>query len=345
MATAISDVLPTGPAIPTGTGSPFSDQPREVIDFLDLLDDINIEQDISPEEARQAIVLFSVANVMLAGKGTRRVGTEDKIDVLAALTLYYGLQDRSLASRLVLTPGFWTAQVPELGQSIDVVLKDLRDRLNQLNDDATFLEREAKRQFNLGGNNDVIGNVEFPRLFNRYVAIANDPLLSLNIFTEDKSELSDKTNVARAIDLLAELKGVILQLVRSLSKYGTIATSRANKEWADFERRALLVLKLIAEKYRASEDIDDKHPYAVLADLAGKQRDTEIAPYMVLAREGQQLLQIAFEAYNDARIELDRVDKLHLIDLFQRGDPSSFRTESMRKLAGVIRKYPLQAWG
>jgi hypothetical protein len=337
----LDNALPSGPITSSG---PFGDQPQEIIDFLDLLDDINIEQDISPDEARQAIILFSVTNVMLAGKGKRRVGNEDKIDVLAALTLYYGLQDRSLASRLVLTQGFWTAQVPELGQSIDNVLKDLRDRLNQLNDDALFLEREAKRQFNLGGNNDVVGNTEFPRLFRRFVEISNDPLLSLNIDAEDKNPLSDKTSVGRALDLLVELKGVILQLVRSLSKYGTIATSRANKEWADFERRALLVLKLIAEKYRASEDIDDKHPYAVLADLTDKQRDSEIAPHMVLAREGQQMLQLAFETYDDTKDSLELVDKAHLINLFQKGDPAKFRTEAMRKLAAVVRKYPLQAW-
>src|SRR6185503_10278538 len=100
-----------------------------------------------------------------------------------------------------------------------------------------------KRQFNLGVNNDVAGNTEFPRLFRRYVDIANDALLTLNLREEDKpNTFTDKEKVGQAFDLLSELKGIVLQIVRSFSKYGTIAISRANKDWARFENRAFKVL-------------------------------------------------------------------------------------------------------
>ena len=107
--------------------------------------------------------------MLLAGKGERVVGSERKVDVLGVLTLYYGLQDRSLITKLVVNSQALFAQV-------DTELKDLRDELDKLGSDAIVLEREAKRQFNLGRNNEVAGNTEFPRLFKRYVEIANDPL-------------------------------------------------------------------------------------------------------------------------------------------------------------------------
>jgi hypothetical protein len=224
------------------------------------------------------------------------------------------------------------------------VLRDLRDRLERLAGDAVFMEKEGKRQFNLGPNNEVVGNTEFPRLFRRYVEIVTDPLLAMDIAREDGNPSSDKESVARSVDLLVELKAVILQLVRSLSRYGTLASRQHNKDWADFEHRALLLLSLIADKYRQSDDIDDKHPYAVLADLTGKQRDSEIAPYIVLAREGGRLLRLAMDTYDATKDELERADKAHVLKLFQGNDPSAFKSDRMRKEASVIKKYPLQAW-
>src|SRR5262245_24363101 len=81
--------------------------------------DFNIESQISEAEANEAITLFSVVNIMLGGTSQRRVGNEDKTDVLGVLTLFYGLQDKTLPSKIVVrSQDVWTV--------IQNNLKDLR---------------------------------------------------------------------------------------------------------------------------------------------------------------------------------------------------------------------------
>jgi hypothetical protein len=327
---------PTGTTPPTPTGTTGTSP--EVDAFYQSLNSLSVEAPISEIEANEAITLFSVVNLLLGSMSRRRVGNEDKVDVLGVLTLFYGLQDKSLTSKIVVdSKKLWNETQNEL--------QSLRDELDRLGADVMFLDREAKRQFNIGLNNEVAGNVEFPRLFKRYVDIANDPLLSLNIKKEDQNQFSDKEKVGKAYDLLQELKGVVLQLVRSLSKYGTVATSRANDEWANFERRALAILTKVADA-RLTDDIDDKNIIAVLADLIDKPRDTVIAPYVVLARNGGRLLRLAMVVYQQTKDRLDDVDQQHLVDLFQAGDDSkTFFTAQMRAEAAVIKRYPLANWG
>lgn len=356
----------TGPTAPTGTfppgisGTGIAASSPEVRDFFSVLlgGDLNIEAPVSEEEAKQAITLFSVANVLLAGLGKQRVGNEDKVDVLGILTLFYGLQDGSLSDRIVLpTRELWSAKVydkprdpPPPGQkanpSMEEELKELRDQLDVLGEDVIFLTREARRQFNLGTANDVSSNTEFPRLFRRYADIVSDPRLTLDIRAEDKpNSFTDKQKIGEAYDLLAELKGVVLQIVRSLSKYGTIATSRVNADWAELEGRALMALRRVATM-RYSEDEDDKRVLTVLADVTAKNLETVIQPYFALARNGGSLLQLAFETYKNSQNELDNFERERLVDLFQApGDKAQFLTTRMRKEALVLKRYPLANWG
>jgi hypothetical protein len=323
----------TSPSGPTGPAQ----TPHQVIDFLELLGspDFSILAPVSEAEAEEAITLFSVSSVLLAGKSERQVGPERRTDVLGVLTLYYGLQDRSLIQRLpVRSQDLWT--------QVEDRLKFLRDELDRLGPDVGFLEREARRQFNLGRNNGVIGNTDFPRLFRRYVEIANDPLMFLDLRVEQSSPLSDKQKVAQAFDLLRELKDVVVRTVRSLSKYGTFATTRANKDWAGFQRDALDVLKL-ASSARLTDDLDEQRPLMVLAALTGKNLDTQIAPYVALAREGGELLRLALEAYRAAKDRLEDYDEAHLLDVFQaQGAP--FLTTRMRRNAAILRSFPLREW-
>jgi len=311
--------------------------------------DFSLESKISEDEANEAITLFSVANILLGGSSQRKVGNEEKSDVLGALTLFYGLQDKSLTSKIVLNTEALLSRntQKELGKpSVLTALKELRDQLDLLGEDAVVIAREARRQFNLGRNNDVTGNVEFPKLFARYVDAAADPLLTLDLRKErDSNQLADKEKIGRGYDLLRELKGVILQIVRSLSKGGTIATRQANLDWAEFENQALKVLDLIATE-RVSDDLDDKNPWSVLADLTGKSRDGVIAPYVALARNGGRLLLLAMDAYlREKDAFLDKFDDDHLSDLFQSGgDSKNFLTTLMRAEATVIKRYPLANW-
>ncbi len=326
---------PARPARPGATGPGPTD---DVTNFFQTLEssDLSIEGPISEEESNQAITLFSVVNVLLGGSSQLKVGGVTKTDVLGVLNLYYGLQDKSLTPKIVVKSQLlWTAIQTETGQ--------LRDILENLGSDVDFLKKEAKRQFNLGPNNDVAGNAEFPKLFKRYVDIANDPLLTLDIRTEETSAFSDKEQIAQAYDLLVELKGLILQIVRSLSKNGTVATAQANQQWANYENRAFGVLKQVADA-RISDDVDELRILSVLADLVDRDFDTQLAPYIALARDGGQLLRLAMQTYLTDKANLDNFDRSYLLSLFQNGTIDTFMTTLMRNEALVVKKYPLTAW-
>jgi hypothetical protein len=350
--------MPTyGATVPTGVTStaPPVPGPTNAVDaFFEALRELTVEASVSIDEANEAITLFSVVSLLLGGSSTRQVGDQTKDDVLGVLTLYYGLQDNSLPAAITLnTRNLWNdgkVNVRVNGKVEERFVRDelqnLRDDLDKLGADVKFLHKEAKRQFNLGLSNEAPPNTEFPRLFSRYVNILADPLLSIDIRAERDSRFSDKEKVGRALDLLMELKGVILQLVRSLSKYGTIATSRANLNWADYEGRALRLLQSVGNT-RFTNDIDDSTPIAVLADLTGKNRDTVVAPYIVLARNGGTLLRAARDIYLIARdnktLETNVPDEL--LQLFQSGSRENWRTEIMRREAQLIQRYPLPNWG
>jgi hypothetical protein len=186
-------------------------------------------------------------------------------------------------------------------------------------------------------------NTEFPKLYKRYVDIANDPLLTLDLRVEESSTFSDKEKVAQAFDLLVELKGLILQIVRSLSTNGTVATEKANQQWAHYENEAFGVLITVAHS-RISDDLDQLRALSVLADLTGKDFDTKIAPYIALARDGGQLLHLAMQAYLADKEHLDNYERSYLLDLFQNGSIDNFLTTKIRNEALVIKKYPLTQW-
>src|SRR5438046_1747564 len=85
----------------------------------------------------------------------------------------------------------------------------------------------------------VAGNVDFPTLFQQYVDMASNPLLALDLSVEETSPFADKAQVARAYDLLSELKDLTVEIVRTLSRNGTVATNQINQH-GPITRSALL---------------------------------------------------------------------------------------------------------
>jgi hypothetical protein len=81
----------------------------------------------------------------------------------------------------------------------------------------------------------------------------------------------------------------------------------------------------------------------VLADITGKDLDTQIAPYVALARDGGELLDLALEAYRATRDQLEVFDEQHLLDLFQ-AQGTQFLTTRMRRSAAIVRAFPLREW-
>ena len=104
MATSVSGPSAAAATGITGiTGVTGTAPDQAVVDFFNTLEsgDLSIEAPISEAEANQAITLFSVVNVLLGGSSQYKVGNEMKTDVLGVLTLYYGLQDKSLTHKIV----------------------------------------------------------------------------------------------------------------------------------------------------------------------------------------------------------------------------------------------------
>jgi carboxypeptidase family protein len=328
-------VVTPNPA-PTPTSPPLSpplDVSDEVQKFLDKLEEprFSLDAPVSLFEANQGAILFSVVNLMLAGQGRFRLRDEERMDMLGVLTLFYRLSDKSLADRLVVQ------NTDLLWRDIEDELKALAQQVDQLQVDVDFLRREAKRQFNLGTSNDVLANIEFPPAFDRYVDLAAQPVLGLRLRQEEASDFTDKLKLQQAYEVLRELKGAILQIVRMLSKYGTAATRRVNEDWASFQSRAIDVLATVAVN-RVSEDEDDRTAWNVLAVLTDRRRE-DLIPQIALARHGTKLLRLAIEIYVKTLSNLDATDDQHLRDLFQaEGDESTFFTTRLRREADILKR-------
>ncbi len=318
----------------------FSEDP--VTHFVGILDDgrFDIETPINRAEAEYAATFFHIANVVLAGL-TENNGQSDM----------FGSQKIStVAEKLGIaeTSPVWAETLRDAEK-----LKEEWAKL-ATSQSVARLKQEVKRHFNLGTTNDVLANLQFPGLMKRYVEIVSDPLLSIDLEAEDNNSASnvDKTRIAQADDLLKELKGVILQIVRSLSKSGSVQTKIDNEKWAPVAVRGLEISGGLAQA-RATGDDDDKNPWAVVAVLTEKNRDTQVAPHIVLGRHGGRLLNLALAVYDKVRQvgKLEDFDKRHLRMVFQ--DPASrnqggirgFFTDRLREEATYIRRYPLPNWG
>ncbi len=322
------------------TGMDFSEDP--VSHLVGILDDgrFDIETPINRDEAEFAATFFHIANVVLAGL-TENNGQSD----------VFGSQKvASSADKLgiVQTSPVWGETLREAEK-----LKEEWAKL-ATSQSVERLKMEMKRHFNLGTTNNVLANVQFPGLMRRYAEIALDPLLTIDLEQEDNNPNSnvDKTRIAQADDLLKELKGVILQLVRGLSRSGSIQTKIDNEKWAPIAVRGLEIVGGLAQA-RATGDDDDKSPWAVVAVLTEKNRDTQVAPHIVLGRHGGRLLNLAIKVYDKVRTvgKLEDFDKRHLRIVFQDpagrnpGGSRGFFTDRMREEATYIRRYPLLNWG
>jgi hypothetical protein len=172
----------------------------------------------------------------------------------------------------------------------------------------------------------------------------SDPLLSIDLKKARGSEFFDKEKLEKAYDLLRDLKETIIDIVRSLSKYGTSATFRVNKDWGAFLKQALLVLGEVAKR-RVSEDQDEKNTWSVVAALTDQNREA-ITPYVSLGDHGASLLKCALQIYLDPKTALEDFDQDSLEGLFQEGnDMKNYWTTKIRTAARIVKRYPLPTWG
>ncbi|HET9227508.1 MAG TPA: carboxypeptidase-like regulatory domain-containing protein, partial [Thermoanaerobaculia bacterium] len=299
----------------------------------------DIESAVDLTEAAHATNFFRVANVVLAGLSggngqTDLFGSQN----VAGLAAQLGVSETSQG---------WTDALKE----VDKLKKDVSDLIGV--QAVQRLKREAKRQFNLGLENGVEANTRFPILFRRYMEIAMDPLLTMDIQDQDENNKQiDKTKIGQADALLQELKEIVVQLVRSLSRQGQAQTRIDAEAWVPVATRAMTIANKLANE-RQTGDQDDKNPWAVLSILTGKARDTEVTPYVVLGRHGGRLLELALDIYASLKQQkaLTSFENGKIRSVFQdprnrgNGTPRTFFTDQIRSEAMYVRTYPVPNWG
>jgi hypothetical protein len=309
---------------------------RFITDFVGP--NFEIETPVSMLEAGYATAFFRVANVILAGLTENGTGPDlfgSQRVALAANAL--GIQETHDDWRLTL-------------QDAEALKNLVRDLIGSQS--LQRLKREAKRQFNLGLENSVTANTRFPVLFRRLVDIATDPILTIDIaYQEANNPNIDRTKIGQADALLRELKDVVMQLVRSLSKEGQAQTRFDTERWVPVAEVAMrMALRLMP--LRNTGDADDRNPWAVISVLTNKNRDTDVTPFIVLGRYGGRLLELALTIYQEItrRNALTSFDTGVLRDLFQDArvrntNPRMFFTDQLREQAAYIKAYPVPNWG
>jgi hypothetical protein len=170
-------------------------------------------------------------------------------------------------------------------------------------------------------------------------------VLAVDIRQEEQNQLLDKSKLESSYNLLGDLKGVILQIMRSLSRYGSLGTRDLSEEWAEFENEALQVL-LTVGKGKTTTDPDQKTPWFLLYELTGRDLEREISPYVALARHGTELLEYAVKIYRLTEKELDDYDRDYLLNLFQPDQTTKehWWTSKIRNKSLLVQRYPLNYW-
>jgi hypothetical protein len=309
---------------------------RFINDFIGP--NFEIETPVSMLEAGYAAAFFRVANVILAGLTENGTGP----DLFGSQRVATAANDLGIQE----THQAWQQTL----RDADVLKNLVRDLIGAQS--LQRLKREAKRQFNLGLENSVTANTRFPVLFRRLVDLASDPILTMDIADQDRNNQSlDKTKIGQADGLLRELKDVVVQIVRSLSKEGQAQTRLDTESWVPVADVAMGMALRLAP-VRNTGDADDRNPWAVISVLTNKRRDSDVTPFIVLGRHGGRLLELALTIYQEMtrRNALTSFDTGVLRELFQdsrvrNAAPRMFFTDQMREQAAYIKAYPVPNWG
>jgi hypothetical protein len=309
---------------------------RFINDFIGP--NFEIETPVSMLEAGYAVSFFRVANVILAGLTENGMGP----DLFGSQRVATAANDLGIKE----TAPEWQQTIRD-AETLKNLVRDLIGAQSLVR-----LKREAKRQFNLGLENSVTANTRFPVLFRRLVDIATDPTLTMDIADQDRNNPNlDKTKIGQADALLRELKDIVAQIVRSLSKEGQAQTRLDTESWVPVADVAMGMALRLAP-VRNTGDADDRNPWAVISVLTNKRRDTDVTPFIVLGRYGGRLLELALIIYQEMnrRNALTSFDTGVLRELFQdsrvrNAAPRAFFTDQLREQAAYIKAYPVPNWG
>lgn len=315
-----------------------------------------MDRPVNYEDVTDAILLFHVASLTLTGQTVMRVGGEDLTDVLGVLSLHYGLQNHTLSTRGIFaeeTSILEALQQPNPHKNDVRPLSELAAYLETNQAWLRMLTREARRQFHLdsplhfGANHSLTGfpgvggtgnegNTDFPVLFRRLVEACRTPLVTENLRNLTEYQRTE------AIRELRNLRELIVQIVTSLSKTGTRATSQLTADWDNFSADALLALETVTPM-RNSPDEDERTEWAVLAAVTGRSLASDICPYYTLAFHGATLLEQCMVLHKRIASHPAPLTDSELIDIFQPDDERPL-TDLLQLHADALAAAPVLAW-
>jgi hypothetical protein len=192
----------------------------------------------------------------------------------------------------------------------------LTRRAEDFNNEDT-VKVEVRREFNLGTASAPSANTEFKALYSDFVNLAADDLMGVDPNTLAGKVVFDAKEREQIINFLKKLKRAIIKLVQNMSVAGTLGTRPLLNKWSGILKDSLQVLNEVAKNNIASDDLDEKNVWSLLAILTGAPRST-VKSFVVHANDGGALLQQAIQIYQVIQTGgklLDETDT-YLRDLF-----------------------------
>ena len=171
----------------------------------------------------------------------------------------------------------------------------LTRRAEDFNNEDT-VKVEVRREFNLGTASASSANTEFKALYSDFVNLASDDLMGVDPNTLAGKVVFDAKEREQIINFLKKLKRAIIKLVQNMSVAGTLGTRPLLSKWSGILKDSLEVLNNVAKNNIASDDLDEKNVWSLLATLTGAPRST-VKSFVVHANDGGALLQQAIQIY------------------------------------------------
>ena len=323
--------------------------------FASLLgvSDFDIETPISDAEALSAARLFRVVAMLMAGRSSQSTnGQENTTDLFGILKLKSRWKE--VQKEFVQADDVLNGRIEATKPNSPTILTEINRLAAELNVSQApkDLLLWGRQNFNLG-DPSAVGNVRFPGIFNRLLELLNDPLASLDIADEKGKDRTGIDDINRAYDVLREIKGLVLKLVRSLAHHGSESYLTAVAEMEDFflqekegyRTGALMVLNALG-KMRNAED-DQKNAWSVLSLLTERPREPDIISFVALGRRGGNILDgsVALYVSMQGATKLDAESDEDMVEIFQPAGAKDKRKDwfvlKMRPDAALLKRYPV----
>ena len=304
--------------------------------------DFGVTPPVSVDEAREFRRLYTVGNYVLAKVPQAVASLNTLLNTSSPAGANGNGSTLPLQNRQAL--------LNTLGTKIDRILNEVSQ---DFRNEAELLAA-ARAQFDIGTAPAQNVNAEFKTLFRNFVGYCANDLLAVDPVEAAKNAFWDQQKTEELLNFLKRTRRSLIRLVESMSVAGTLGSAALVAKWSKVLTDSLDVLRTVGTTHVATDDIDRKHIWSVVAEL-NRQPRASISPYVVHAREGGQLLSDAIDVYDQIRKAgaLEKEDKDHLRELFfdsgkfKLTDPAGKAisvSEALRRNATLLQENWIPAW-